>query len=84
MIFTDPITAHGAFARFVGQIVLGNHIPRASMDAVFAADTSVVVDDHGTFFILGDGFRGAHRRAHGELAMQTTVSSPQGREALQP
>ena len=53
------------------------------MNAVFATDADLLVDDYRAFFILGDRFHRANRRARGELAVHTTVACPERRESLE-
>ena len=53
------------------------------MNAVFATDADLLVDDYRAFFILGDRFHRANRRARGELAVHTTVACPERREPLE-
>jgi len=83
LVFADAIAAHGAFAGFAGDVVLGDDFPRASVDAVFAADANVFVDDHGAFFIFGNCFDGTHRGAGGEVTVHATVARPKRRETFE-
>ena len=83
LVFADTITAHGAFAGFLRDLILCDDFPRASVNAVFATDADFLIDDYRAFFILGDRFHRANRRAGGELAMHTPVACPQGREPLE-
>ena len=83
LIFADPVAAHGAFAGFLGNVILGDDFPWTSVNTVFATDADLLVNDYGAFFILGDRFHRANRRAGGELAMHTTVACPKGREPLE-
>src|SRR5262245_24601242 len=52
------------------------------MDAVLATDASVLIDDHRSFFILGDRFNGADCSAGGKVAVHTTVACPKRRESF--
>jgi len=83
LVFADSVAAHGAFAGFMRNVILGNDFPWTSVNAVFATDADFLVDDYRAFFILGDRFHRANRRTGGELAMHTTVACPQRREPLQ-
>src|SRR6266404_665682 len=83
LVFADAIAAHGAFAGFAGDVVLGDDFPRASVDAVFAADANVFVDDHRAFFIFGNCFDGTHRGAGGEVTVHATVARPKRRETFE-
>jgi len=82
-VLADSVTAHGAFAGFMRDVIIGNDIPWTSVNAVFTTDADFLIDDYGAFFILGDRFHWANRRTGGELAVHTTVSCPQWREPLQ-
>ena len=83
LVFADSVAAHGAFAGFLRNVILGNDFPWTSVNTVFATDADLLVNYDRAFFILRDRFHRAHRRAGGELAVHTTVACPERRESLE-
>src|SRR5574341_615558 len=76
-VLADAIAAHGALARFAGDIVFGDDFPGTGVDAVLATDAGILIDDHWAFFIFRDRFHRTHRGAGGEVAVHAAVSRPQ-------
>src|SRR5687768_17401920 len=63
LVLTETIAAHGTLAGFAGDVVFSNNVPGTRMNAVFAPDADIFVDDHRAFFIFGDGLHRAYGSA---------------------
>ena len=82
-IVADAVAAHGALAGLAGDVVLGDHFPRAGVDAVLAADAGLLVYDHRAFFVFRNCFDGTNGGTGGEVAMHATVARPERRQPFE-
>src|ERR1044071_8550748 len=53
------------------------------MNAVFATDAKLGIDDHRSLFVFGDCFHRTNRGAGGKVAMHTAIARPQWRESFE-
>src|SRR5215469_13761300 len=83
LILAKAVAAHRALAGFAGNIILGNHFPGTSMDAVFAADAGLLVDDHGTFFVFCNRLHRTYSGACGKVTVHATVARPKRRQPFE-
>ena len=83
LVVAHPVAAHGAFRRFMREIVLGDHTPGTGIDTVFTADTDLRVNDDRPFFVFRDSFDGTNGGAGRKLAVHTTVAGPKRRKTFE-
>src|SRR5580765_222662 len=83
LVFANAVAAHGALAGFAGDLVFSNHFPGTGVNAVFAADADILVDDHRAFFVFGDRLDRTYGGAGGEGAVHAAIARPQRRKPFQ-
>src|SRR5581483_12135840 len=76
LVLGNPAAAHRALGRFAADLLFGDDVPGAGVDAVLAANALGLVDDHRAFFVLGDRFHGADRGAYRVLAVHEAAPAP--------
>ena len=82
-VLADSVAAHGALAGFACDVIFGDDIPGTGVDAIFATDASLLVDDHRSFFIFCDRFNGTDGGAGRKVTMHAAVAGPEGGESFE-
>ena len=83
LFFPEPVAAHRTLGGFLRDVVFGDDAPGACVDAVFAPDAELRVDDDRPLLVFGDRLDRTNRRTHRKFAMHAAVASPKTRHALE-